>query len=94
MGQSFEADAYAFPSHYSNGIDDSFFNGGMSRYDYFAAHAPAIPDWFPEFCYQTYCIQRGVNRWEEKCFFIWRDYYAKEMCVLARDVELYRITEF
>lgn len=44
---------------------------GLTKWEYFAAHAPEVPDWFPY-----------NSRDSEGRFFHWRKYYANRMCPL------------
>ena len=63
-----KAEQPAFPSQHQV-VGES----GMSLLEYFAAHAPPVPDWYEP--------DKGqVNR-----FFRWRWYYASTMTTQARE---------
>lgn len=61
--------------------------GGMSKRDYFATHAPAVPRWFELLAVERNIVQRqaepgtaeGFAVFEESVFAAWPYYYADMM---------------
>lgn len=70
----------------------------MSLRDYFAAHAPPVPEWFrvqPDSPAPSYGHERSEwqRRLDKERFFVWRWYYATTMSNLARRIEALNMTE-